>query len=72
MATYGNEVISVKNRSMVLFTPFEALYKTCLCGQDVPKEDQITATITAMAAVAAAADEHYDCILPVKYLTTCV
>ena len=32
VATYGNEVISVgkKHRPAELFTPFEALYKTCL------------------------------------------
>ena len=35
VATYGNEVISVgghrkKHRPSELFTPFEAMYKTCL------------------------------------------
>ena len=35
----------------------------------MPKLDQITAT--AVMAVAAAADEHYDSIRHVYYLTTC-
>ena len=64
----GNEVFFCRrpqkkhSRPTELSTPFEAMYKTCLRRLDAPKEGQIATATTAMAAVAAATDEHYDCI----------
>ena len=68
MATYGNKVVSVggprKNTTgpTELFTPFEALYKTCFFLDEMYPRRRIKfqKLLSVVAAAEVAADEHYD------------